>query len=502
MKGPMKHVDAYVQLFGILRDKDLFANGPTHKIDFSKTTPLRKAISKASLELPGLYQDSYISPLLRNLEQTKARCSQATIETLSRAVLDHNHHNKERDVIPAIQGLLALISNIYRSFLTPEFVTERPLPQPRVTIPSLVMLRPRLNLGVEEFAPHILPAEEVERLCGAKVGVVCTPSNYRTQPALCWPALAHEIGGHDTLHAYDGLLWEIKYQVRQHFYKGPDPSGTEPENKDQFLGLLWDYWTEEAASDVCAILNLGPAYAMGVAVYLAALNERIRRYKELGKEGQARRGQNPSLTSSWPPSSDVSEIRPHPTDILKFQVMIGAINALRGLGDQDKKRYTKQIEDIVSYTLEANGSDSRTISISGWFQIKTGRWMHVEEGSFPIDRAEMEDGARKVGELIASAPFSRLNGNSLQALETWDSSDQTETDGIKKYLHDKTPHFAVGDDAQLMAASILALYENPTPEFYDYINENLTQSLVSSFGDDPVWGKESYHPIAGKGIGI
>jgi hypothetical protein len=296
----------------------------------------------------------------------------------------------------------------------------------------------------------------------------------------------------------------MKYHVRQLFYRGDDPDHTEPENKEQFLGLLWDYWTEEAASDVCAILNLGPAYALGVAVYLAALNERIHRQKESENGDRAPLGQTPSLTSSWPPSlgvrsdADSSTIDSHPTDILKFQVMIGAINALRGLGVKAKEYYTKQIEDLVTYTLNANESDVRTISISGWFQVKAGRWIEVVPEKFSVDRAEMEKKAREVGELIASKPFNQLNGNNLQNLETWDDSDQAATDEVKHYLLKNDPRSAVGDDAQLMAASILSLYEakDLTSEFYDYINENLIQSLKDSFSTDPIWREESWHPIA------
>lgn len=495
MESSKKYAEAYFELFKILRDSDLFAPGPKHKVDSSRTATLHRAIATASLELPGLYQDSYVSPLLRNLESTKARCTPATMEILTGAILDHTHPDKS--VVRALQGILALISNVYRSFLTPDFMTKQPLPRPKVRIPSLAMFRPKLDLDDSEFAPHIIPADEVECLSGAKVGVACIPSNYRKHPVLCWAALAHEVGGHDTLHAYDGLLWELKYRVRQHFYMGQEPSDIEPEHKDQFLGLLWDYWTEEAVSDVCAILNLGPAYAMGVAVYLAALNERIRR----GKVSKQAPGPTPLLTSSWPPPSDDNtgaDIDPHPTDLLKFHVMIGAINALRGLGDQDKKRHVKQIEDIISYTLEANGSDLRTISISGWLQVKAGRWFHIKSGAFPVDRAEMEDGARKIGGLIASECFDQLNGNSLQDLETWDSSDQVTADKAKDELlkidiTDPDPEkiklmALITDDAQLLAASIMALYERPTTRYYNFISEILLGLQKHSFEEDPVWG--------------
>ena len=52
-----------------------------------------------------------------------------------------------------------------------------------------------------------------------------------------------------------------------------------------------------------------------------------------------------------------------------------------------------------------------------------------------------------------------------------------------------------GDDAQLVAGAILALFKKPESYFYDSINQGLVVCLNDSFTDDPIWGKESWHPI-------
>jgi len=50
-------------------------------------------------------------------------------------------------------------------------------------------------------------------------------------------SLAHETGGHDIIHADDGLLDELRARVRALFHR------------DQaWLGVLWDYWMDEATS--------------------------------------------------------------------------------------------------------------------------------------------------------------------------------------------------------------------------------------------------------------
>jgi len=485
----------FFELFKILKEQNLFADGPRMEVDLKDHDAIKKVIEDSAQKLPGLYQDPYVWPLLRNLKQTLGRNSTATMEALAGAVYDHTHPSA--DVTAALRGLLSVISNVYRSFLTPEHGNRRPIPEPKITIPSLVMFRPKLYLNNDppEYGPSILPANEVQRLCGGTVGVACIPSNYRMQPALCWAVIAHEVGGHDVLNSYDGLLWELKNCVRQSFYKGNDPYGEEPESMEQFLGILWEYWTEEAASDVCAIMNLGPAYAMGAAVYLAALNNCIQR---LGKDKTPGPDNKPFLTTSWPPRSsedDSGDVNTHPTDLCKLYLMIGAIEGLLGLNEEDKERFTDQIKEIIQDTMPSSFVDTSTIQIRGWIQFKPGRWVRVKNNAFPVNRKKMEECAYQVGKLIATTPLQSLNGNCIQHLETWDSSDQSIADQNSKLLLKDSINESVGDDAQLIAGAILALFERPQKGFYELVNKKLLIWLTESFDSDPIWREVSFHPI-------
>src|SRR5262249_12023821 len=111
------------------------------------------------------------------------------------------------------------------------------------TVPPLVTYAPTANQG-----PFTLPADSVQDMIGVPIGVVSLPGGYRLHPLLL-PALAHECGGHDVLHADPGLLRELAAGAVKlpHLPKG--------------VGRLWAGWMDEAASDVYGLLNIGPSFA-------------------------------------------------------------------------------------------------------------------------------------------------------------------------------------------------------------------------------------------------
>jgi hypothetical protein len=291
------------------------------------------------------------------------------------------------------------------------------------------------------------------------------------------------------------MLWELRHGVRRLFYLGPDPKGQIPESNEQFLGLLWQYWTEEAASDVCALLNLGPSYAIGLAIYLAALNERIARHK---KKSEDPLYSDPKLTVSWPPRTgeNIDWVDYHPTDILKLNVMSGAIDCLPLSDPKKKNEYIGHIQDIIKTSLN-NDTDNpnKTVNIKGLIAFKPGKIAYVD-GKVHIDL--MTEHARRVGRFIATESLKCLNGNCLQDLETWDDADDALSENIKIQLQKKplpNPAQYLGDNAQLLAGSLGALYEEPGR--YDEVNTWLQNALEISYYYDPIWGPPFWHPFSG-----
>ena len=106
----------------------------------------------------------------------------------------------------------------------------------------------------------------------------------------------HETGGHDILHADDGLLRELQDKIAAAVAAA------------KLANHLAEYWADridETASDVLGILNLGPAAAVGVLAYFRGINASLGWGPVLSSEGDAddRAGAHQNLTSGaagWP----------------------------------------------------------------------------------------------------------------------------------------------------------------------------------------------------------
>jgi hypothetical protein len=457
----------------------------------------------AAKQLPGCYRENYVQPLRRHLASVQ-NLSPGTVETLTAAIYDHLNSGMESE----LRGFLALISNVYRSFLQPERLPLADFPQPQSSLPALATFRRKLDLNATppylDFAPFTLPTDEVERICGAKVAVVSLPSCYRKHPVLSWAAVAHEAGGHDVLHAYPGLLPELRQGVRELFYQGPDPHMGKLESREQFLGLLWQHWTEETASDVYAVMNLGPCYGIALAVYFAALSARFRKHYRLPGEDLA----------TLPISSrfDDKYVDYHSTKILSLYAVMGAIQALSAFSENKKSGYLDAIESQCSHVCLSGNTklieigkekglpsllfehyDRTSVRIRGYIRLKAGCWIDMDNSQYILGIDAMCEHARRVGYYIATAKLRSLNGHSIQDLETWDDADEQVARNVQKNINENDLH-VLGDDAQLFAGALLALCTNPSK--YKPINKKLSNALEQSFWDDDIWGNKLWHPIA------
>jgi hypothetical protein len=495
---------------------------------------LKGFIRDGAKYLPGCYREEYSEPLLRNLESVQ-EWSPGTLETLAAAVYDHD--NEDELYRKQLEGFLALTSNVYRSFMEPERLTTVDFPQPVSRLPALAMFAPIPTLPPREatqnnqlqenlaFLPFTLPVDEVNRLCGGEVAVVRIPAVYRHHPVLSWGSIAHEVGGHDVLHAYPGLLQELRRGVRELFYKGPDPHTPKLEDKKQYLGLLWQYWTEETAADVYAVMNLGPRYGLALLTFFATLGQQLRRYFKDEKQGDGL----PALpvSSIFDPDRNIWVVDYHPPTVLALHAIIGAI---RALPISRKDVYGDELEKLIGFCLEKGNkkvidkyaSDpiirtekyrTDTVKVVGPFQIKPGNWVWMgparppwnQDNSYPIALEEMQGYAQLVGHYIASQELAALGDHSIQDLETWDEVDEAQAEKIMGVILNQfkgvdTALSFMGDDAQLFAGAIGALAISPDDKHYKIVNENLCGALMRSFENDDVWGNPVWHPIAGSNM--
>ena len=183
--------------------------------DVDKLTAIVRANER---RLPLVYTDRYSSHLVANMqrltEQLKEQFEAEIQQGSSREAALADVRTYPDTLVGAVRDwgvaayaaplgrFEAVVSNLYRSFLDAEKRANLNL-RLAETIPPLVTFAPTAEAG-----PFTLPVNAVRSFIGARVGVVSLPGSYREHP-LVWPALAHETGGHDVLHADPGLIPEL-----------------------------------------------------------------------------------------------------------------------------------------------------------------------------------------------------------------------------------------------------------------------------------------------------
>jgi hypothetical protein len=450
----------FTQLCQTLAAIDLFGDGPPPSPwgERPTITQVRDAIEAGTLLLPSAYQTGYATPLLSALPSVLANLATdpTALETLTGAVYDHVTGSQ---VVPQLQRFLAVISNLYRSFLDKA-------KREAVNIPSSDFLPPlAMFQSSGRNGPFTLPCDDVTQLFASSVGVVSLPSTYRDHPVI-WAALAHETGGHDVTHADAGLVAELGQGI-QHLFGGGPLVPTQPLNLHQFLGALWNYWIDEASADVYGLLNIGPQFAFNLAAFFAALNERA----------QPGASPLPSLRTTSGPDEQM-RLDPHPTDIVRLHLAIGAIENLTGLAAADKDRYIADISSLAQ--LCAQGAT--TVTVQGDIAITRDHWRRVNH-TFPL--TQLQSAAHRVGAFIVTTKLQTLGGHSIQDIETWDDADEAIAQSIATAFQGPANAATLGDDAQLLAGATAVLLARP--ELYDSVTEQMVTALDQSFATDPVW---------------
>jgi hypothetical protein len=219
------------------------------------------------------------------------------------------------------------------------------------------------------------------------------PATYHRAP-LAWVPLAHEASGHGVLQADPDLLPDLIDGVRALFGGGPLAPGREPD-ENQALGLLWSYWAEETASDVYGLLNVGPAFALNLAAFLAA--QRAAAAKDFAGPAPP----SPMLEVQFGTDSRM-DLGPHPVDLLRLHVAIGVIENLVGLSSDTIQAYTKALRRIADLcgrkAWEARKPDGK-ILIKGRVEVERERWVPL---ALELDIKVAAESARRVGAFIAS----------------------------------------------------------------------------------------------------
>ena len=185
---------AFNDLFNQVMQVDLFGKAPSDLPfqDAGDAGSVGAAIESGIPYVPLAFQGAYVNPLLQNLSSvlTQLDGDVTAIETISGAVYQH----ADSSVRPHLHRFLAVISNLFRSFLSKQKRSQADFPLVEL-LPPMAMFQHDGKNG-----PFTLPVNDITRLSGGSCGVVSMPATYKEHPFL-WSALSHETGGHDVTHA-------------------------------------------------------------------------------------------------------------------------------------------------------------------------------------------------------------------------------------------------------------------------------------------------------------
>jgi hypothetical protein len=358
------------------------------------------------------------------------------------------------DHIHATHAFEECMADLYDGFLSME---ERRGIKP----PDHQLVSPLVEWGRPNWGPYIWPATTGSKF-GMKMSVVSMPPAYSRNVAL-WSALGHETGGHAILHADDGLLKEIGSRVEKEIMRASVLDGQKAVVNGREVPLArcaaayWKYTIDEAASDVCGILNLGPAAGIGLATLLIPL----------------RKGILPSTA----PSSDI-----HPIDALRILLAADVVRQLPDLRVERANAWADILEDIVNRFGESEKK---------FFALYT----ETLDNNFHWDDKMPYDGMRRtvtlVAEAIAFTPLDSLEGHHLSEINTWANSDEDLTWRIvDDLLKGKEPSLEPGPDGQevyaahLLAGAIIALAKSAE---ISAITKLIINSLNKLYNNNPVW---------------
>lgn len=462
----------------LLRNLDFFQPGPVATIDFTLKPPFIKdcydKIAAAKQYHPSVYWHGYIDPLLENLERIIEHLlpahdppsgldqpKYAYLTLLVNAAIGPTQKPIDSFLAP-VQGI---VNEMYGSFLIKraQLEVKTPLDQ---EIPPLVGFVAPFVPKFSKQAP--MPSTfELEQMQGNdylgpeakdfRAGAVVLPAGYYNVPLL-WGVVGHEVLGHYMLSACkeDSLLKELQAKVYdkvlEHFSKE--------------VAVLWLWWSEEAASDVCGVLSLGPSFGVGaISFYTAQLF--------LGKWSFDKG----KLQHTYGEAN-----KQHPIQVLIPYLISGGIEGLKGLSPSRKYRYMAQLEEIGASFSAKNDSvtfpDDLTLSDKDGCPVKIPK-------SLPLKI--MQESARLVGRYIATVRLRALRGplddpHDLQDITTWREEHEDNALEIADQIKDNLSNSYISlkgkkpTGVELLSGGILAVIRNP--DLYHKTND----VLIRQFG--------------------
>ena len=407
--------------------------GPADPADYAD---LLARLAAARDKLPPLYRTTAADPYIaavKGLGATKFGALLAAdprrertaglMLDIAQAILQ----NGEGYEAKATDAFQEVISDLYDGFLSAE-------DRRGVKEPDYEKIAPLVKWGKPDSGPYTWPADAT-RSFGLDIAIVSLPPGNARHGLCAYAALAHETGGHDILHADEGLLRELAQRVRAALIGAKAGAA------------LADYWAsrvDETASDVLGVLNLGPAAAVGLLAYFRGL--------------RAAFGGAPTL------ANDGAAADPHPADIVRAWLGAETVRLLEFDGAADWA-------DAIARETDR---DVATIRLAGR----------------RVTPAQARKSAAIVARAIATDRLAALDGHALAEIQNWRNADELLVAKLKPVLGkrgDLPPEYAGGTyAAHVVAAGVTAALDKGAriPAIFD----RMLGVLKAMHDANPSWG--------------
>jgi len=411
-------------------DSDVGPEDPTVYADLVA----RLEISR--LKLPPLYRTNAADPFIAAVKALGAvgfahvlqkdphrESTAGLLLDVAQAILQNGEGYAPR----ATDGFQEVISDLYDGFLSAE--DRRGVKPPDYeTIPPLV------KWGSPTAGPYTWPVDATSSF-GMDVGIVSLPPANARRGICAWAALGHETGGHDILHADEGLLRELSDKVAANVFAAK-------------LGThIAEYWSDridETASDVLGILNLGPAAAVGVLAYFRGINASL--------------GWGPVLSSE----GDADDV--HPADIIRAWMGAEVVRAL-------KFKQAGAWADALTKEIDRDAAK-------------------VVLGGVHVTTVNAKKSAAVVANTIASGKLNMLDGHAFDEIQNWRDRDERLVASLTDPLTlavDLPARYAGGIyAAHVVAAAVMAALK--TPQAIPVVFDRMLGMLKVMHDTNPSWG--------------
>jgi hypothetical protein len=372
--------------------------GPPEPTDFHA---LRGRLQAVRSRFSPLYQRVAFDPFVQTLDDlgesdfTRILIQDPMRESTGGLMLDIAQallQRGERFEAKALGAFAEVASDLYDGFLSAE-------DRRGVNPPDREVDPPLVKFGNPGAGPYTWPADATASF-GLRVAVISLPPSNARRGLLAWPALGHEDAGHDILHADVGLLAEVSDAVR---------AGLMAETGTASLAGYWADRIDETASDVCGILNAGPAAGIGLIGFFRGLGAAFGSAAKLRSVG---------------PAGD-----PHPADILRGFLAASTVRLLEFAG-------ATAWADLIEAETE---KDLATIRLEGR----------------KVEAKAAKKSAEVVARVIVTQPMRSLEQHSLGDIQNWRDADEAIAQRLMGSL---TTANAVPDDlpTKVYAAHMVA----------------------------------------------